>query len=420
MCRAQLLRSLDTGDLLMGTVKRKRTGEVVELVIHGLTASGSAVGRHESGLTLFVGYALPGERVRVRIRDDKGRYAFADLLEILTTSPERIAPPCPHFGQGRCGGCDWQHIDYSAQLHFKQQIVAEQLKRIGHLPDIPVEEVHPSPDQLHYRLHATFRHQDGHLGFISTDDRSPYWIDTCQIIEPALQAALDDSSLRHAIPPVDRVRLITDGERVSVHHQPAGTDRVDPSSQAQPAVFPEVLGVRFRVSPGSFFQANRAQAETLVRYALEMLRLVPEDRVIDVYCGVGLFTVFAADVVHRVLGIEQSTAAVRDARYNTRRFGNVRILEGDAASRLLDLRDYAASVVIVDPPRAGLAPEVIQAIAAQHPQRWLYVSCDPTTFARDARMIVDRGYQLVRVKPVDMFPQTHHIELIALFVSETA
>ncbi|MCS7071942.1 MAG: methyltransferase, partial [Anaerolinea sp.] len=304
------------------------------------------------------------------------------------------------------------------QLRLKQQIVIEQLNRIGHLPNVDVEDVHPSPSPFHYRLHATFRHENGHLGFVSTDHHSLHQVDTCLIVEPDLQAVLGDRSARSALPQVGRIRLITDGQRTLAHHQPAGFHPVDGHDQPALAVFPEVLGVPFRVSPGSFFQTNRLQAENLVRYALEMLQPMHDDRVIDVYCGVGLFTVFIAHTACSVLGIEQSSAAVRDARYNTRHLAHVQILEGDAAKRLAKLSRFAPSAVIVDPPRVGLALEVIQAIAVQRPQRWLYVSCDPTTFARDARRIVDSGYRLERVKPIDMFPQTHHVELVSLFVCE--
>lgn len=397
----------------------KRTGEIIELLIHGMSATGAAVGRHKSGLTVFVTYALPGETVRAQIREDKGRYAFADVVERLTTAPFRITPPCRHFGQGRCGGCDWQHIDYPQQLVFKRQIVAEQLQRIGKLPDVPVEDVHASPDPFNYRAHVTMLHDRDRLGFVSTDDRSPYWIDTCPIVSPALQDLMADREARQRLPRDKRIRLITDGQRIGAHSQAADFDTPPRRAESDQVVYPQVRGVPFRVSPGSFFQANIQQAEALVQYALDMLNLTINDDVVDVYCGVGLFTVFAAHTARSVVGIEQSRSAVLDARHNTRGLPQVEIVEGDAG-RMLRQREHTPSVVIVDPPRSGLASPALHAIAAQRPDRWLYVSCDPTTFARDARLIVDTGYQLRRVKPVDMFPQTHHIELVSLFTRTDA
>lgn len=392
----------------------KRTGEIIELPIHAMTANGAAVGRHKSGLTVFVTYALPGETVRAQIREDKGRYAFADVIEWVTTAPERIAPPCRHFGLGRCGGCDWQHIDYPQQLVLKRQIVAEQLQRIGKLADVPVEDVLASPDPFSYRVHVTMLHDRDRLGFVSTDDRSPYWIDTCPIVAPAIQRLLADPDARQRLPQDNRIRLITDGERVGAHSQPADFDSVPRHNEPDSVVYPQVRGVQFRVSSGSFFQANIQQAEALVQYALDMLELSANDDVVDVYCGVGLFTVFVAHTARSVVGIEQSPSAVLDARHNTRGLPHVAIVEGDAG-RVLRQRDQRPSVVIVDPPRSGLASHALHTIASHRPDRWLYVSCDPTTFARDARLIVDNGYQIRRVKPVDMFPQTHHIELVSLF-----
>lgn len=357
---------------------------MIELTLEDLAYGGSAVGRYE-GRAIFVAGGLPNERVQVEIIADKGRFAVARLLAVLESSPQRITPRCRHFGA--CGGCHWQHMAYPAQLNAKTQIVRDQFARIAKLPDAPILDILPSPNPWHYRSHATLHHaDDGRIGFVSVDDREITPIQECHIIAPELAEQLPQ--LPHG-EPRERVRLYQD------HYT--------------------VKGRVFHVGPESFFQVNVDGAEMLIDLALRGLALTGTEQVLDLYCGVGLFTAFIAPHAHHVIALELSPSAVRDARRNLAEFHTVEIVQG-AAEKALPRLHRSFDAAIVDPPRAGLKPAALEALIKGKPRRLVYVSCDPATLARDSRHLIDCGYRLVEVQPVDMFPQTYHIECVAAFV----
>ncbi|MCC6803010.1 MAG: class I SAM-dependent RNA methyltransferase [Anaerolineae bacterium] len=389
--------------------------DIIELELTVMTHGGRALGRHD-GRPIFVPFGIPGERVRVRITQDRRSYAFAEVVDVLAESPERVTPRCPHFGV--CGGCHWQHIGYAAQLRFKREVVAEQFARIGGLRDAVVHPTIPSPDPLLYRSHATFHVTSvGRLGFVGCDDRTVIPIDECHIIRPELRGWLD--SLRsERFAPAERVRLQvgSGGERLIAR---SGGTSDEPDDEAALAsadrVRYRVKDRQFQVTGGSFFQVNLPQAETLVDLVLERLSLTGSERVLDLYSGVGLFTAFLAARARRVTGIEVYAPAVRDAEVNLADFANVDLRIGAIETALPRGRVDAA---VVDPPRAGMKPKALDALVACAPRRIVYVSCDPATLARDARKLVESGYDLFDVQPVDMFPQTYHVESVAAFVQD--
>jgi 23S rRNA (uracil1939-C5)-methyltransferase len=369
---------------------------------------GSAVGRHD-GRAIFVPYAIPGERVRARITQDKGRFANAEAVEVLDASEARVIPRCPHFGS--CGGCHVQYIDYGAQLTFKQQVVADQLARIGGLRDVTVHPTIPSPDPWNYRSHVTFHVTDERrLGFVATDNRTVIPIEECHIIHPELVEMFDAM----------KTKQFTPGERVRLQ---VGTDGEEPSP---PTPLPEGEGSKsrdvrytikehsFQVSTGSFFQVNLPQAETLVDLVLDRLRLQGEERVLDLYSGVGLFTAFLAERAAYVTAVESYPPAVQDALANLEGFDNVEIMEGPV-EEALDALEGRYDAVVTDPPRTGMEQGALDTLAALAPAQIVYVSCDPATLARDAKRLTNNGYRLLDVQPVDMFPQTYHIEALAAF-----
>lgn len=377
---------------------------------------GNAFGKHE-GRAIFAVGGLPGEVVRVRITEDRGRYAVGVVEEVITPSPHRVSVPrCPYFRARTCGGCQWQHIDYAAQVEYKTEIVREQFRRIGRLPDAPVLPMIASPDEWFYRTHVTFHAApNGELGFVAPEGRIVTPIHECYIIRPELLILRErlDGAGKHV-----RVMVGSDGSDDAVVADGTPPDE-DESSGARPArasvtftIGTERLGSKtFHVNGASFFQVNLAQTARLVELVLGALDLDAGSRALDLYAGVGLFTAFIAQQAAGVTAVELAASAVGDARRNLARFSNVTILEGAVESVLPRVKGRFDAAVI-DPPRAGMKRAALDALIARAPRRIAYVSCDPSTLARDVRLLVDAGYTLTHVQPVDMFPHTYHIECV--------
>lgn len=395
---------------------------------------GSALGRDGDGRVIFVPYGIPGEVVRVDLVRSKERHAHARLVEVVgRPSPHRIEPRCPHFGV--CGGCHFQHIAYMAQLDFKTEVVRDQLGRVGKFDRPPVEAMISSPTAWQYRNRVSFSpSKDGRLGFWSHVERAVIPIKECHIIEPALLQLYQDLDLE--LP--DLVRLIlrvgADGDLLVVFE----TDEVEPpllevdfsvsasillpTGEAANLIGDQALlercgGREWRISAGSFFQVNRAAARHLVRLVDELAGLGGRETVLELYSGVGLFTAGLSAKAGRVVGIEDNPDAVRDAIYNLDDTENVELFQGSVEEVLPELADQRLDVVVLDPPRAGVPPAVIDSLLEIGAPRVVYVSCDPATFARDARRLIRGGYDLVTVRPVDMFPQTFHIETVSLLTA---
>ncbi len=403
----------------------------IELDLEAPAYGGSMLARHQ-GRAAFVAYGLPGERVRARLRTDKRDHLFAEAISIERQSPERIEPHCPHYGPGRCGGCHYQHAHYAAQLVYKQRVVTEQFARIAKLPETVVHPTLPSPDAWRYRAHATFHvTPGGKLGYIMTDGRSVLAIDACPLLMPAL-AQLYDAVRGHDFRGAETVRLQVGTEKDAlIAITPKQGQRVDldlPGSASVCLLLPggrsrTVRGAgsvhyrigehRFRVTAGSFFQVNPPQAAQLVRLAADHLQVQPGDRVLDLYAGVGLFSAPLAQRGARLVAVESFALAALDARHNLA--GMTAEVMTAEVEHALGTLDAPFADAVLDPPRAGLKPAALAALTRLQPDRIAYVSCDPTTLARDARRLVDSGYRLLDVQPVDMFPQTYHIECVARF-----
>lgn len=376
---------------------------------------GSALGRH-ADRAVFVPYTIPGERVRARITQDKNRFAFAEAVELLDASPHRVAPRCPHFGPGLCGGCHWQHISYEAQLAYKRQIVDDQMRRIGGFSNAEVLPTIASPDPWYYRSHVTFHASPAErLGYVRTDGRTVLPINECHIIRREL---LDEFQQRGGRAPKGAARLrvqagTSPGDRMAAMTAPDERAFLPVTDAA--VVHYTLLGYTFQVTAGSFFQVNLPQAETLVKLMLDRLALAGTERMLDLYSGVGLFTVFLAANAAQVTAVESFPPAVQDALVNLAAFPNVTLVEGAVEAALGEL-EGAYDAVVLDPPRAGVDGRGLAALIGLAPQKIVYVSCDPATLARDARVLAQNGYQLLNVQPVDMFPQTFHVESVAAFV----
>lgn len=391
---------------------------------------GDALGRYE-GRVIFVPYGIPGEKVQIEIKEDKGKWARAYLIEVLEPSPHRVEPPCPYFGV--CGGCQWQHIDYEAQLVYKHQIVREQLLHLGGIEDAPVAPTLPSPDIWRYRNNVQLTADvEGRLGFKAALSKQVVPIEKCLLMHPLLDDLF--SALDLVFPGLERMSLragTRSGEVMLIFET---EDEEPPEIETDIPVscvlmlkdgtpvnligrnhLTEILGSReFRISAPSFFQVNTAQAEHLVQTVDTFLQLTGTESLLDAYCGVGTFALNLAPRARRVIGIEESPYAIADARVNAQELSNVEFIEGRVENVLPDLEE-TVDAVVVDPPRQGCRSEVLQALTKLQPERIVYVSCDPATLARDARYLAEAGYLLRRVQPVDMFPQTYHIETVSLW-----
>ncbi len=406
--------------------------QTIELQLTAMAHGGSALGRHE-GRVIFVPYAIPGETVRVVLEEERARWARGRLLEIQDPSPHRVEPPCPHFGPDRCGGCHFQHIAYEAQAEYKRDVVVDQLARLGGLRDANVQEIIGAAQPWGYRNHAQFHTTpEGQLGFLTADTHNVVPVEECLILDPLLdelRAALDmewpqlhrlslrcgsASGDRMAIFelndyedfdievdfPVSCVILLADGEAVVL--------------MGNVYLEEHVAGRDYRISANSFFQVNTAGAEALVALVHDALAPTRGDTLLDLYCGVGLFGLSLAEHVGRVLGVEADASAAADFRHNARGLDQVELVEGKVQSVLPRIKE-PVDLLLLDPPRAGAGPDVIDQVAHLNPRRIAYVSCDPATLARDARHLFDRGFLLQEVQPVDHFPQTYHVESVALF-----
>lgn len=401
----------------------------IEVTLTIPTYGGEAMGRLADGRAVFVAFGLPGETVRARLTEEKRGFARAVLLEVLTPSSQRITPRCVHFGI--CGGCHYQMLSYPQQVELKQIVLRDQLSRIGKIQNPPVREMVQSPAEWNYRNHMQFHlTRDGRPGFIAAGDpQAVVSITECHLPEaplntlwPQLQFDADTPLERVSLRAGDETMLILESDspqppeleieaELSVVHTHAEDSIV---LAGEPAIFIEILGRSFQVSAEAFFQVNTRMAEKMVAYLLNRLRVTTSNLLLDIYCGVGLFSAFFAPKVRQVIGIEISPAACEDFAANLHEFDNVELYEALAEDVLPQL-SLRPDVAIVDPPRAGLDKKALDAILKLAPKTLAYVSCDPSTLARDAARLIAGGYTLLEVTPFDLFPQTYHIESISIF-----
>ncbi len=390
---------------------------------------GESLGRLPDGKTVFVPYALPGERVRARIIEEKRGHARAQLVEVLRPAPERIAARCPHFTA--CGGCHYQHLNYSDQLQLKTRILCDQLIRIAGIENPPLQPIVPSPQPWNYRNTIQFHlTQQGKLGFQAAASHTVVPVRECHLPEAVLNDAWPRLEIE-PLPGLERVELrlgaeddllicLSSSQPVLPElatNLPLSVVFLGPQGKVVMAgeewTFIEVEGRLFRVSARAFFQVNTLQAGAMVRHLRENLRLTPKTRLLDVYCGVGLFSALLAARVSEVVGVELSEAACDDYIYNLDEFENISLYQGAAEAVLPGLALHP-DVAVVDPPRAGLERPALEALLRASPPVLAYVSCDPTTLSRDLRRLMDGGYKLQQITPFDLFPQTFHIESISL------
>jgi 23S rRNA (uracil1939-C5)-methyltransferase len=443
---------------------RPRRGDEVEVTIESLAHGGAGVGRAD-GFVVFVRGVVPGDRVRAQIGKAKRSFAEAAVVELLEPSPDRIEPVAAH------PGAPWQVLPYERQLEEKQKQVVDALERLGGFEAPPVETIMPAVEPLRYRNKVEYSFGAAEDGALTLGFHRPGRWDVIDPLERDILASERVDELREAalrwcteqgLPPYDRrdhggyLRnlVVREGRRTGQLQARLVTSKgafaQDEFAAAMPAdsvlwtqaetvaetttegktrklkgesVLEEILelrgeSLRFRISPDAFFQTNTEMAERLYATAADVAGLTGTEKVFDLYCGIGTIALALALDAKEVVGVESVERAVADAIENAKLNGvdNARFYAGDVRTAMRPLleQEGTADVVVIDPPRAGLSQKVVRRVLEVEAQKIVYVSCNPTTLAPNARQMVDAGYRLTTVKPVDMFPQTPHIECVAL------
>jgi len=434
-------------------------GQIIDLDISGFGQNGSGIGRHQ-GQVVFVSQALPQEVVRVRVCCLRKKYALAEIVDILSPSPHRVQALCPIYNN--CGGCQLQHIAYEEQLRLKEQMLIAALQRIGGVTT-KVQPIIGAKTHWHYRNRAQFHVKISQgqcrIGFFAQGTHNLIEAEECLLLKlelnllyksikihlPSFAGQMEglhhlvlkcnhDGSALAAIFIADReLAVLPELAEILRKECPSlGSVMENIQKEDSPVLFgnkwrllwgktylPErICGLNFAVDAGSFTQVNHAQMEILYRKVLAYSAPEKEDTLIDLYCGTGTISLLLAQKAARVIGVEEFAPAVKDARNNAaiNRIANAEFISGRAEQELPRLlrSGIRPQTIVLDPPRQGCKPEVLEAAFAMAPEKIVYVSCDPATLARDLRICAAGGYQPTIIQPVDMFSQTGHVETIIL------
>ncbi|HUU61007.1 MAG TPA: class I SAM-dependent RNA methyltransferase [Acidimicrobiia bacterium] len=400
---------------------------MIDLEPTDIAHGGEAVGRLE-GKAYFVDGAMPGEQVRGMVTKDGGSWARVELREVVRASPHRVEPPCPLFGA--CGGCQWQFADYPTQLEWKRGILAGQLAHLGRVENPPVRDTVAVGAPFGYRNRVDFQVADGRPALSRRRSHLLQPVDECPLLHPALTDLVSRlGDLGDATALTLRVATAT-GALLAVIDGPVppqasswGCGIVQwHRQQLTPlvgagSIVETVAGVEFRITGDAFFQSNTAGAAVLVGLVAEALSPRPGQTLLDAYAGGGLFGLTVGRGAARVVAVESAPVAADDLRHNAASAPvPVRVVEGATEAALPHL-ETRWDLAVADPPRTGLGPAGVQAIVAGRPRALAYVSCDPASLARDTRLLAEAGYHLDWATPVDLFPQTFHVETVAAFTA---
>jgi tRNA/tmRNA/rRNA uracil-C5-methylase (TrmA/RlmC/RlmD family) len=405
---------------------------LLDLEAGPIAAGGGCVARANDGRVVFVRHCLPGERVFAAVTEETKSYLRADALEIIHSSPDRVPPPCPYAGPGRCGGCDWQHVALAAQRRLKADLVAEQLRRLAGIERVvEVEEVAGAPDGLGWRTRVRFGiDHTGRVGLHRHRSHELQLVDRCLIASAAVEVIGVES---HEWPDIDDLEVFASdesgegvlslttrsrrlGQLPSLDTGLVVNGRV--ARRPERLAF-EVLKRHYEVSAGVFWQVHPGAADVLGRAVLDALRARPGDRVADLYAGAGLFTALVGDVVGpsgSVLAVERDRWACADAARNTADQPHVEVFKAAVTPALVSERLGSMDLAVLDPSREGAGRAVMTSLAELEPapRRIVYVACDPASFARDLRVLLDAGWVLRSLKAFDLFPMTEHVEIMAV------
>ena len=409
-------------------------GAELELEVGDIAGGGGCVARAPDGRVVFVRHSLPGERVVATVTSTTSSFIRADATEVLQPSPDRVTPPCPSAGPGRCGGCDFQHVDPAAQRRLKASRVAEQLQRVaGVTRAVRVDHVLGDENGLGWRTRVRLGvDPSGHLGFRRHRSHALELVDHCPI---ACGPVMETGTFAGNWSGVDELEIIVapdTGESLialDVHRNRNAAPVLPPVSarlvvngrpqQRSGAVHTKVSGVTFRVTSGVFWQVHVGAADALARAVRAALGAGPGDDVVDLYAGAGLFSVLLADDVGvrgSVLAVERDRRACADAEHNGHGRPQLRVRRASITPNLVERGIGRPDLVVLDPAREGAGKGVMAALNghATTLRRLVYVSCDPSSFSRDLRVLLDAHWSLTSLRAFDIFPMTEHVELVAV------
>lgn len=413
-------------------------GTSVELQISDMAHGGSGIGRHK-GKLVFVPYTIPGEDITAKITGDKGKVLFGQGEQLHATSADRVTPQCIHFGQGGCWGCQWQHISYAVQLLLKQDVLADQLSRLGKLSDSLIESVlrpvAPSQAEWDYNFRMSLsRAKEGGWGYLRQNGYSVEPISECHIVHPELLELYEELDLDYDRAQRMTLQRGTDGRMMVIFEideeeepelatdLPLSVNLILPDNEPINLIGDAHstfhIGERdFRVTAGGYIRPNVGQIEFLMIEVMKRLSLSSRERVLDLYAGVGIYSAFIAPRAELVTLVESYPPAVTDADVNLMEFDNIDVVEGQVEQVLDDMLAEEAhyDVAIVDPPNTGLGKDVIQQLSKIGITRLVYVSGDPASLARDSQTLISTGFQLKDIQPIDLSPQTYYIDAVVLF-----
>lgn len=403
---------------------RKPDSEAI-VEIESLAAGGDGVGRLEDGRIAFVRWTSPGDRVRIAFADDGGRFVRARLEEVVEAGDARVEPRCAVFG--RCGGCAWQHVDYTAQIAAKESILREALRRIGRLDPLPEFRFVASPEAYRYRSRARLQIQKGRVGYRRWHDHQIEPVESCPILAEPLDLAL--GNLSRQLASEDSLPDVREGQEWEISLGAGDKVRSGPvrgprerGRQAIPTRgFELAVGEDLvTISHGGFFQANYLLRDALGDALFAGLEGAGTGLVLELYSGAGYFTLGLARRFDEVIAVESDATALVDMERNLRRaeVSNVKVHAGLVEEVIPKLTRWRPDAVVLDPPRSGLATGAAEGLAALGARRILYVSCDPATLARDLALLVARGYYVDEITGFDLFPQTPHVEALAVLNRE--
>jgi len=403
----------------------------LDLKLTGVAHGGEALGKAD-GRTIFVAYALPGERVRVELTEVHKRWARARLLDVLEPSPNRIAPACPHFGPEGCGGCQWQHIARDAQTDYKARILRDQLHRLGGLKKPRILPTRAADEPWRYRSQMVFYPAGEVLGLRKTGSYDALPIDACPILHPDLEALFQDFNVAwDGLRSVDLAVSRSTGEKLAALRTRGDEapmievdfpvsivlERSDGSVEplvGEPWYFETIAGRTYRFSAGARRPFNIPATAILIETVGELLGAGPGHAVMDVYAGQGLFTLALAERVSLVIGVEENPYAIEDAAFSCGHLDNVVLHEGPPAKVLRKLKD-PIDLAVVTPPETGLGHRVAQNLARLGTRRLAYVAHNPATLARDIEQMRAANYRFVEAVAVDIAPQTYYFTTVAIF-----
>jgi len=375
--------------------------------IERIISGGYGLAKTKNGKRLLVAGAATGERCVVELEHDYKDYATGRVAEVLEFSQDRIDPKCDIFGE--CGGCQFQHLEYRSQIEAKEEIVRDALLRIGEFKNLKITPMIPAENPWAYRNHVRFStgRLFGDVGFIPRSHRGLVKVTNCAVAVPWINEQIP--KIQGHVGTLHQVQLRKSESTNEALISPQINEIREISGQS--FYHEELAGFRFRISQSSFFQVNSAQAENLVELVRKALP-ASGALLVDAYAGVGTFSVIFSSRFRLVVAIEESVGASKDAEFNAQDFANIAIRVGKVEDVLPDLGE-SVDAVILDPPRVGCHPAVLDSIIVSAPRCLVYVSCDPATLSRDLKKLVEHGYELEYVTPIDMFPQTAHIECVA-------